>query len=115
MTILISLRPDDRRLAAERTLSAEPLRVGIWPTLPTYPGQTGFDATKGPGGRLVPGRPHARDTDYAAWQGTSMTSPHVAGAAAKRWSASPAIADPGVARLDQGINNLSVDPPVGRA
>jgi subtilisin family serine protease len=56
--------------------------VGIWSTLPTYPGQTGFDAIKGPDGRPIPGTPKGRETDYDAWQGTSMASPHVAAAAA---------------------------------
>jgi subtilisin family serine protease len=61
------------------TLSAP--GVGIWSTLPTYPGQTGFRN----GGTLdapVPGTPFARDTDYASWQGTSMAAPHVSAAVA---------------------------------
>ena len=55
--------------------------VAIWSTLPTYPGQTGFEA-EFRNGRLIPGEPERRENDYAAWQGTSMASPHVAAAAA---------------------------------
>ncbi len=55
--------------------------VAIWSTLPTYPGQTGFDANF-VNGNFVPGTPEARETDYNAWNGTSMASPHVAAAAA---------------------------------
>jgi subtilisin family serine protease len=55
--------------------------VAIWSTLPTYPGQTGFEPDFR-NGRLVPGDPIIRETDYDAWQGTSMASPHVAAAAA---------------------------------
>lgn len=56
--------------------------AGIWSTLPTYPGQSGFDAVVWPDGSAVPGAPRTRGTDYAAWDGTSMASPHVAAAAA---------------------------------
>lgn len=56
--------------------------VSIWSTLPTYPGQFGFEAIPGPGGRPVEGRPLRREVDYDAWPGTSMASPHVAAAAA---------------------------------
>lgn len=56
--------------------------VAIWSTLPSYPGQFGFDAVRGPGGTIVPGMAQARETDYDAWQGTSMAAPHVAGAVA---------------------------------
>jgi subtilisin family serine protease len=56
--------------------------VAIWSTLPRYPGQSGFDAVLGPGNRPVKGRPRRRETDYGAWDGTSMASPHVAAAAA---------------------------------
>lgn len=55
--------------------------VGIWSTLPTYPGRQGYTAIR-TGGRIVPGRSLPRETDYAAWDGTSMASPHVAGAVA---------------------------------
>lgn len=54
----------------------------IWSTLPTYPGQFGFEATLGPNGRPVEGKPIRRETDYDAWNGTSMASPHVAAGAA---------------------------------
>jgi subtilisin family serine protease len=55
--------------------------VGIWSTLPSYPGRSGYTAIR-TGGRIVPGRSLPRETDYAAWDGTSMASPHVAGAVA---------------------------------
>jgi subtilisin family serine protease len=54
----------------------------IWSTLPTYPGQTGWEAVRGPDGRWRQGQPNKRDTDYDAWPGTSMASPHVAAAMA---------------------------------
>jgi subtilisin family serine protease len=54
----------------------------IWSTLPTQPGQTGWKAVRGPDGRWIRGAPDRRETDYDAWPGTSMASPHVAAAAA---------------------------------
>jgi subtilisin family serine protease len=54
----------------------------IWSTLPTYPGQTEFAAVIGPSGKPIEGKALKRETDYAAWQGTSMATPHVAGAVA---------------------------------
>lgn len=54
----------------------------IWSTLPRQPGQTGWRAVKGPGNQWVRGAPDRRETDYDAWPGTSMASPHVAAAAA---------------------------------
>lgn len=56
--------------------------VGIWSTLPTYPGQLGFEAVQEPGGDIREGRPLTRETGYDAWSGTSMASPHVAASAA---------------------------------
>jgi subtilisin family serine protease len=56
--------------------------VGIWSTLPTYPGQLGYRPIFGRGGSLVPGSPIRRETDYDAWPGTSMATPHVTAAAA---------------------------------
>ncbi len=56
--------------------------VGIWSTMPTYPGQAGFRATTNEHGIPVPGAPFSRDTDFAAQDGTSMAAPHVAAAVA---------------------------------
>ena len=54
----------------------------IWSTLPTYPGQFGFGAIIDPDGRPREGKPNRRETNYDAWPGTSMASPHVAASAA---------------------------------
>jgi subtilisin family serine protease len=54
----------------------------IWSTLPTYPGQLEWEAVRGPDGRWRQGKPRRRQTDYDAWPGTSMASPHVAAAVA---------------------------------
>lgn len=54
----------------------------IWSTLPTYPGQIGFRAEFDAAGQPRTGAAHSRNTEYAAWDGTSMASPHVAAAAA---------------------------------
>ena len=51
--------------------------VAIWSTLPTHPGQFGFEAVKGPGGKWIEGRRLRRKTNYDAWDGTSMATPHV--------------------------------------
>jgi subtilisin family serine protease len=56
--------------------------VAIWSTLPRYRGQFGFEAVIGPSGRPVEGKALRRERHYAAWNGTSMASPHVAGAVA---------------------------------
>ena len=55
--------------------------TAIWSTLPTDPGQFGFLAVDGPSGK-VPGQPQVRETDYDAWDGTSMATPHVTASAA---------------------------------
>lgn len=55
---------------------------GIWSTLPTYPGQSGFAASRGAHGKPIEGKPYKRETDYDVWDGTSMASPHVAAAMA---------------------------------
>ncbi len=56
--------------------------VGIWSTIPTYAGNSGYQAR--PTFPPTPdfSRQIPRDVDYANWQGTSMASPHVAGAVA---------------------------------
>lgn len=56
--------------------------VAIWSTLPTFPGQTGFRATLNPSGNPTPTTPLSRETNYDAWDGTSMATPHVTAAAA---------------------------------
>ena len=56
--------------------------AGIWSTLPTTPGQSGFKADKGPDGKPREGKPNKRETDYDAWDGTSMATPHVTAASA---------------------------------
>ncbi|UQN08023.1 S8 family serine peptidase [Deinococcus sp. QL22] len=55
--------------------------VAIWSTVPTYPGQVGYQALPGPGG-AARGRSIARETNYAAFNGTSMAAPHVSAAVA---------------------------------
>jgi subtilisin family serine protease len=47
----------------------------IWSTLPTHPGQTGFGAVVAPNGMPQQGKPMRRETDYDAWDGTSMATP----------------------------------------
>jgi hypothetical protein len=54
----------------------------IWSTLPTYPGQTGFSAVIGANGLPRQGEARRRETNYDAWDGTSMATPHVSGCAA---------------------------------
>ncbi len=53
----------------------------IWSTLPTYPGQTAFFATRSPTG-WTPSVALKREIMFDAWDGTSMAAPHVAGATA---------------------------------
>ncbi len=56
--------------------------IAIWSTLPTYPGQTAFEIAIGADGSPREGKPRRRETDYDAWPGTSMATPHVSGATA---------------------------------
>ncbi len=56
--------------------------VGIWSTLPTYPGQFGFEAVRNSAGRPIEGRRIEREVNYDSWPGTSMATPHVAASAA---------------------------------
>lgn len=56
--------------------------VGVWSTLPTTPGQFGFRAERQPDGQPREGKPEKRETDYDAWDGTSMATPHVTAAVA---------------------------------
>jgi subtilisin family serine protease len=54
----------------------------IWSTLPTCPGQTDWEAVRGADGQWRQGKPNRRETDYDAWPGTSMATPHVTAAVA---------------------------------
>jgi subtilisin family serine protease len=56
--------------------------AAIWSTLPGNPGQFGFEAVSDGNGGFRQGKPSRRETDYDAWDGTSMASPHVAAATA---------------------------------
>ncbi len=55
--------------------------VGIWSTLPTYPGQIGYRANR-VNGQPALGTPFPRDVNYAAMDGTSMATPQVTAAVA---------------------------------
>jgi len=56
--------------------------AAIWSTLPSYPGRFGYQALVVAGGEVRSGSPLERETDYDAWDGTSMAAAHVSGAAA---------------------------------
>jgi hypothetical protein len=56
--------------------------VAIWSTLPTFPGEFGFESERPPGERRAMPRPLARNTRYDAWPGTSGACPHVTAAVA---------------------------------
>lgn len=56
--------------------------TGIASTVPTYGGNSGYEAVPGPGGSWHRGNPLLREVNYATWQGTSMAAPHAAAAAA---------------------------------
>ena len=73
-------RADFSKIGSHICLSAP--GMAIWSTMPTYPGQTGFYNIPDANGNPTKGAPIARETDYAADQGTSMAAPHVTGAVA---------------------------------
>lgn len=52
--------------------------AAIWSTMPTYPGQRGFETKLGPDGKPQLGRAIRREENYHADSGTSMAVPHVA-------------------------------------
>jgi subtilisin family serine protease len=56
--------------------------VGIWSTLPTYPGNMGYRAKNTFPPTPDMSRPIPRGVNYGAWDGTSMAAPHVTSAAA---------------------------------
>ncbi|MGH7711254.1 MAG: S8 family peptidase [Gemmatimonadaceae bacterium] len=70
--------------------------VGIWSTLPRYPGQFGFHAGRDIRGRRRAASPLSRNVWYDAWPGTSMATPHVTAAAALLRASRPGIAGPEV-------------------
>ncbi len=55
--------------------------VGIWSSLPRYPGSPMFAATRA-GNRFRRGKPTPRNQRFDAWPGTSMAAPLVTGAVA---------------------------------
>jgi subtilisin family serine protease len=93
--------------------------VGIWSTLPTYPGQYGFLAIPG-SGNMIEGQPISRETDYFADSGTSMATPHVTAAVAlllaNKGKTSPQDAKELLMKSSdklQGMNGLNWDPDYG--
>jgi subtilisin family serine protease len=52
--------------------------TAIWSTMPTYPGQRGFETILGPDGKPQQGKAIQREEHYHADNGTSMAAPHVA-------------------------------------
>ena len=66
--------------------------TAIWSTLPTYPGQFGFEATFDAAGQPQQGKAKRRETNYDAWNGTSMATPHVTAAAALLRARQPNLA-----------------------
>jgi len=94
--------------------------VAIWSTLPTYPGHAGFRAIPTPEGGFQRGRALPRETEYDAWDGTSMAAAHVSGAVAlllaNRGPLSPAEVKrrlEATAGRVPGMGGLAFDPAYG--
>jgi len=69
--------------------------TSIWSTMPTYSGDSGYDLNPWTGMMNT----IRRENDYAALQGTSMASPHVAAAAAMLIGANPSLTQGDVKQL----------------
>ena len=94
--------------------------VGIWSTLPTYPGNLGHRAILDATGHYTRGPMKVREKDYDSWPGTSMATPHVTGAVAlllaKKGPLSPAdVKSRLMASVDQvaGMNGQAFHPDYG--
>jgi subtilisin family serine protease len=78
--------------------------VSIWSTLPSYPGNSGYEANRS-SGTVRQGKPLYREKDYDAWSGTSMASPHVAAATAVLLSSKGSMP---VSSVEQALRDSAV-------
>lgn len=85
--------------------------VAIWSTLPTYAGQTGFEVLRDASGAFIRGQARVRERNYAAWDGTSMATPHVTGCVALMLAINPNLSSVDV----RNIFNSSADKVRGMA